>query len=94
MTHGPRLSLSAWCLALVLLPAAPALAHPTGNEARSVSECDVLPGTALGGARGDCLRCIGRAHYHYHSDLPRRDRCHRENRGPRPPGTAPRRRRH
>jgi hypothetical protein len=71
-------------LGIIALAAPLALAHSTGNEARSPSECDVLPGTALAGARGECLRCINRGHYHYHSELPRRQRCHRENFNPNP----------
>jgi hypothetical protein len=91
MRRGP-LAVAAFCLAAVGAHASPALAHPTNDESSRASECDVLTGSALSGPRGECLRCVSRAHFHYHPSLPRRQRCHRENRSP--PGTARRNRRH
>lgn len=72
----------AGCLAIGIMFTGSAFGHATGDEARTDAECNVLAGSALGGARGECMRCIARPHYHFHSHLSRRQRCHRENHDP------------
>jgi hypothetical protein len=69
------------CLALALaLPAGAALAHPTGHESRTVSECEKLPGTATRGERAQCLRCVQRPRkMHFHPDYPAGKRCRPDN---------------
>jgi hypothetical protein len=82
-------ALAAGLLATVLA-ASPALAHETGTESSTPSQCSVLPGSAMSGPQAECMRCVGRGRYHYHSELPRRQRCHRTSWHP----PAPRHHRH
>jgi hypothetical protein len=66
--------------AITLGTAFPVLAHPTGHESRTASDCEHLPGTAAAGERGQCLRCVGRPRpHHYHPDMAPGNRCHADN---------------
>ena len=53
-----------------------ALAHSTGDEAKSVAECQKFAGTASHGLRGECLKCVQRAKaHHFHSTETGANRC-------------------
>jgi len=54
--------------------------HNTGHESRTPAQCELLPGTATGGERGQCLRCVTRPKpHHYHPDYPAGNRCRPDN---------------
>ena len=65
-------------MGLFLLAGAPlALAHSTGHESRTPADCEKLPGTATGGERGNCLKCVQRPKpHHFHPDMAKGERCH------------------
>lgn len=61
-------------------PAQVAYAHETGHESRTPAQCERLPGTATGGERGNCLKCVARpVKHHYHPDYPAGNRCRPDN---------------
>jgi hypothetical protein len=72
----PRNVLVGAIVAVVMAGAPFVLAHSNGHEARTVAECEKLPGTATAGERGQCLACIQRPQkHHYHPDYPAGKRC-------------------
>jgi hypothetical protein len=63
-------------VALLAVGAPLAFGHSNGHESRTPAECERLPGTATGGERGACLKCVSRkAKHHYHPDYPAGNRC-------------------
>ena len=65
-----------WLAAAFSLLGGVALAHSTGDEAKSVAECQKFPGTASFGVRGECLKCVQRAKpHHFHPNEAAANRC-------------------
>ncbi len=68
------------CALIFSLGGGAVLAHDTGHESRSVSECEKLPGTGKKGQRAACLRCVQRPRkHHFHPDYPAGRRCRPDN---------------
>jgi hypothetical protein len=63
-----------------------ALAHSTGHESRTTSDCEKLPGSQSAGERSQCLSCIARntpnAKWHYHPDNAAGNRCRPDDGNP------------
>ncbi len=70
-----------WGVAATGLGASVAFATITGQELHQLSECETLPGTALSGDRGQCTRCLQMANHHFHPEIHRGRRCHRDGAG-------------
>jgi hypothetical protein len=57
-----------------------AVAHPTGQEIRTVADCARLPGTDQAGERSHCIRCVTRPRpHHFHPEYPPGERCRPDN---------------
>jgi len=76
-------------VAVTLIGATSAVAHPTGHESRNKSQCAVLPGSDPPAAPGfdkspanmryNCDLCVAQGNHHYHPDCPAGQRCNKDD---------------